>query len=120
MPAIEKENRLIIELKEAFNAYRAVRKQRLAERVLKIVGAEGGSCMRYSSLVEHAEELKAKLMGPVYAYYTSYERTEVYYLKREEEGRHVGISLAMLALRGVGYIMTAEALPDGDTIYHFI
>jgi hypothetical protein len=117
MPRIPKENRLNVEMKDAFNQYRALRLKRLAERVRKIVGADGDAVLS-TQLYKHTDELRAKLMGPVYTYTTSYERKDVYHMKaNHSSGVPAGVKLAVFVLKLTGCKRTMK--PDGNVVYRY-
>ena len=109
-----RENRLNVEMKEAYHRYREMRLKGLAKRVLDIVGSKDG-IVRSSQLMEHAKELQAKLMGPVYTYTTSFERKDMYHVRTDSRGVHPGVALASFVLRMIGRNVTFDG---GDFVYH--
>jgi hypothetical protein len=112
MPVIPKETMLNVEMKYYSNQYRAARMKRLAERVLQIVNVDDSMVLN-SKLYEHADELKAKLMGPAYTYTLSHERLPLYSIKSTpSKGIHPGVKLAEFVLEYSGFIV--EMTSDGE------
>lgn len=114
MPAIAKENRLNVDMKQAYHDYRAMRLRGLAARVCSIVGAHEPNIVRMSQLMAHADELKAKLQGPVYTYTTSLERKDLYHVRNDSRYMPAGVKLGAFALKMAGYAVSF----DGSEMYY--